>query len=122
MRCESLLCSLYMSRCILLPCSLLLVLIQLVCENMRGVMCIIWSNLVVVMSYDNNFMTCYGVCQFCSYLTRDKKECICYIFSVTVETPKLTFMDLVPPQYVQVVANLLFTIVSKYLRLYSVNS
>jgi hypothetical protein len=40
MRCDMLLCSWCMSRCILSPRSLLLVLIQHVCEGMRGMMCI----------------------------------------------------------------------------------
>jgi hypothetical protein len=40
MRCNMLLCSWYMSRCIFLPHSLLLVLIQHVCEGMRDMMCI----------------------------------------------------------------------------------
>jgi hypothetical protein len=43
-------------------------------------------------------------------------------FLVIVENPKLTFIDIVLLQYVQAVAYLLFTIMSKYLRLYSVNS
>jgi hypothetical protein len=43
-------------------------------------------------------------------------------FLVTAENPKLLFIDFVPLQYVQVVAYLLFTIMVKYLRLYSVNS
>jgi hypothetical protein len=44
MRCDMLLCSWCMSRCILLPHSLLLVLIQHVCESERGIVCIKWSN------------------------------------------------------------------------------
>jgi hypothetical protein len=43
-------------------------------------------------------------------------------FLVTFENPKLTFIDIVLLQYVQAVTYLLFTIMSKYLRLYSVNS
>jgi hypothetical protein len=41
--------------------------------------CIKWSDLVVVVKCDGNFMTCYSVCQFRSYLTRDKKNA-CAIF------------------------------------------
>jgi hypothetical protein len=63
-----------MSRCILLPHSLLLILIQLVCESMRGMVCIRWSNLVVVVNCDSNFMICYGSLQIHSYLTRDKNN------------------------------------------------
>jgi hypothetical protein len=29
----------------------------------EGMVCIRWSNLVVVVNCDRNFMTCYGVCQ-----------------------------------------------------------
>jgi hypothetical protein len=68
-----------MNRCILLPCFLLLVLIQLACESMRGTVCIRWSNLVVVVNYDINFLFCYGVYQFCCNLTRGEKECMCYV-------------------------------------------
>jgi hypothetical protein len=39
MRCDMFLCSWCMSRCILLPCSLLLVLIQHLCESTRGGWC-----------------------------------------------------------------------------------
>jgi hypothetical protein len=45
----------------------------------EGMVCIRWSNLVVVVNCDNKFTTCYGVCQFRSYLTRDKKNA-CAIF------------------------------------------
>jgi hypothetical protein len=41
MRCDMLLCSWCMSRCILLPRSLLLVLIQHVCESTRGGWCVL---------------------------------------------------------------------------------
>jgi hypothetical protein len=70
-----------MSRCILLPRSFLLVLIQLICESMRGMVCIRWSNLVVVVNCDNNFMFCYGVYQFHCYLTREKKNVCAVILS-----------------------------------------
>jgi hypothetical protein len=79
MSCDTLLCSWCMIRCILLPRSLLLVLIQLVCEIMMRMVCIRLSNLVVVVNCDSNFMTCYGAYQFRSYLTRDKKNA-CAIF------------------------------------------
>jgi hypothetical protein len=45
----------------------------------EGVVCIRWSNLVVVLNCDNNFMTCYGVFQFRSYVTREKNNA-CAIF------------------------------------------
>jgi hypothetical protein len=41
MSCDVLLCSWCISRCILLPRSLLLVLIQLVCESVRGGWCVL---------------------------------------------------------------------------------
>jgi hypothetical protein len=69
-----------MSRCTFLPSYLLLVLIQLVCEGMMGMVCTRWSNLVVVVvNCDSNFMFCYGVYQFRCYLTREKKNA-CAIF------------------------------------------
>jgi hypothetical protein len=36
--------------------------------------CIRWSNLVVVVNRESNFMTCYGSLPIRSYLTRDKKN------------------------------------------------
>jgi hypothetical protein len=81
-----------MSRCILLPYSLLLVLIQLVCESMRGMMCIRWSNLVVVVNCDNNFMTCYGVCQSVVTSLGIKRMHVLY-FLVSAKNPKLTLID-----------------------------
>jgi hypothetical protein len=83
-----------MSRFILLPHSLLLILIQLVYESMRGMVCR-WSNLVVAVNCDNNFMFCYGVYQFRSYLARKKIMHVLY-FIVTAENPKLTFIEFVP--------------------------
>jgi hypothetical protein len=69
-----------MSRFILLPCYLLLVMIQLVCEGIMWMVCIRWSNVVVVVvNCDSNFMFCYGVYQFRCYLTREKKNA-CAIF------------------------------------------
>jgi hypothetical protein len=68
-----------MITCTLLSRSLLLVLIQLLCERMRGMVCIRWSNLVVLVNCDINFMACYGVCQFQSYLPRDINNA-CAIF------------------------------------------
>jgi hypothetical protein len=76
MRCESLSCSCCMSRWILLPRSLLLVVIQLLCESMCGEWCVLdgvtWY--VVVVNCDNNFTSCYGVYQFHCYLTMEKKN------------------------------------------------
>jgi hypothetical protein len=79
----------------MLPRSLLLVLIQLVCESMRGMVCIRWSNLVVVVNCDSNFMTFYGVCQSVVTSLGIKRMHVLY-FLVTAENPKLTFMDFVP--------------------------
>jgi hypothetical protein len=79
----------------MLPRSLLLVLIQLVCESMRGVVCIRWSNLVVVVNCDSNFMTFYGVCQPVVTSLGIKRMHVLY-FLVTAENPKLTVMDSVP--------------------------
>jgi hypothetical protein len=58
----------------------------------RGMVCIRWSNLVVVVVSCDRILTCYGVYQFHGYLTRDKKNA-CAIFLVTAESPKLKFID-----------------------------
>jgi hypothetical protein len=41
--------------------------------------CIRWSNLVVVVNCDSNFMTCYGSLPIHGNLTRDRKNA-CAIF------------------------------------------
>jgi hypothetical protein len=57
-----------MSRCILLSHSLLLVLIQHVCESARGGWCVLDG----VTRYSDWIVT--GVLPFHGYLTRDKKN------------------------------------------------
>jgi hypothetical protein len=49
-------------------------------EHVWGMVCIRWSNLVVGVNCDNNFMFCYGVYQFRCYLSREKKIA-CAIYS-----------------------------------------
>jgi hypothetical protein len=55
-RCEHLSCSWCMNRCILLSCSYYLFLSNLLWEHVWGMVCVIWSNLVVIVACDNNFI------------------------------------------------------------------
>jgi hypothetical protein len=57
MKSGHLLCSWCIDRCILLPRSLLLVMIKLLYESMYRVWCIRWTNTIVVVNCDSNFIS-----------------------------------------------------------------
>jgi hypothetical protein len=83
-----------MSRCILLPCSLLIVLIQLVCQSMMGTVCIRWSKLIVVLNCEQNSWSAMVVYQSVVISLGIKRVNMLY-FLVTTENPNLTFIDIV---------------------------
>jgi hypothetical protein len=61
-------------------------------QEHEGAVYIRWSNLVVAVNCDINFMTCCGVCQSVVTSLGIKRMYVLY-FLVTAKNPKLTFID-----------------------------